>query len=48
MGAEDERLHVEVVGGATVLDVGCGTGDDARELARLVGPEGRRAEARPT
>ncbi|MDB5067971.1 MAG: methyltransferase protein [Chloroflexi bacterium] len=27
--------------GATVLDVGCGTGDDARELARLVGPEGR-------
>jgi ubiquinone/menaquinone biosynthesis C-methylase UbiE len=28
-------------GGATVLDVGCGTGDDARELARLVGPEGR-------
>jgi ubiquinone/menaquinone biosynthesis C-methylase UbiE len=27
--------------GATVIDVGCGTGDDARELARLVGPEGR-------
>jgi ubiquinone/menaquinone biosynthesis C-methylase UbiE len=28
-------------GGASVIDVGCGTGDDARELARLVGPEGR-------
>lgn len=26
--------------GAAVLDVGCGTGDDARELARVVGPEG--------
>ncbi|MBX6766742.1 MAG: methyltransferase domain-containing protein [Actinomadura rubrobrunea] len=27
--------------GKVVLDVGCGTGDDARELARLVGAEGR-------
>ncbi len=27
--------------GASVLDVGCGTGDDARELAKLVGPCGR-------
>ena len=27
--------------GDTVLDVGCGTGDDAREMARLVGPLGR-------
>jgi ubiquinone/menaquinone biosynthesis C-methylase UbiE len=26
---------------ATVLEVGCGTGDDARELAALVGPAGR-------
>ncbi|HEY2702324.1 MAG TPA: methyltransferase domain-containing protein [Candidatus Dormibacteraeota bacterium] len=28
-------------GGASVMDVGCGTGDDARELARRVGPDGR-------
>ncbi|MEW1861821.1 MULTISPECIES: methyltransferase domain-containing protein [unclassified Streptomyces] len=27
--------------GRHILDVGCGTGDDARELAALVGPEGR-------
>ena len=27
--------------GAAVLDVGCGTGDDARELAKLVGARGR-------
>ena len=27
--------------GARVLEVGCGTGDDARELAALVGPAGR-------
>ena len=27
--------------GAVVLDVGCGTGDDARELAKLVGSRGR-------
>lgn len=27
--------------GAAVLDVGCGTGDDARELAKLVGSRGR-------
>src|SRR5436190_472325 len=27
--------------GATVLDVGCGTGDDAREIAGLVGTTGR-------
>ncbi|WP_435174198.1 methyltransferase domain-containing protein [Actinacidiphila sp. bgisy145] len=27
--------------GKHVLDIGCGTGDDARELAALVGPEGR-------
>jgi ubiquinone/menaquinone biosynthesis C-methylase UbiE len=27
--------------GRQVLDVGCGTGDDSREIARLVGPKGR-------
>ncbi len=27
--------------GATLLDVGCGAGDDAQDLARLVGPSGR-------
>jgi SAM-dependent methyltransferase len=27
--------------GATLLDAGCGTGDDVRALARLVGPTGR-------
>jgi ubiquinone/menaquinone biosynthesis C-methylase UbiE len=27
--------------GKQVLDVGCGTGDDSRTIARLVGPEGR-------
>ena len=27
--------------GATVLDVGCGTGQDAQDLARAVGPRGR-------
>ncbi|MEO6889111.1 MAG: methyltransferase domain-containing protein [Ktedonobacteraceae bacterium] len=27
--------------GATILDVGCGTGQDAQELARAVGPRGR-------
>jgi ubiquinone/menaquinone biosynthesis C-methylase UbiE len=27
--------------GASVIDVGCGTGDDARDLARRVGPQGR-------
>lgn len=31
---------LELKPGATVLDVGCGTGDDLRELAALVGPEG--------
>src|SRR6266571_8459332 len=29
------------LGGQRVLDVGCGTGDDSREIAGLVGPEGR-------
>lgn len=33
-----DRLHVRP--GGHYLDVGCGTGDDARGLARLVGPTG--------
>ena len=33
------RLHVEP--GSSVLDVGCGWGDTALELARRVGPDGR-------
>ncbi len=32
---------LEIRQGARILDVGCGPGDDARELARLVGEEGR-------
>lgn len=32
---------LEIHAGARVLDVGCGTGDDARALARLVGAQGR-------
>jgi len=31
----------EAIGGATVLDLGCGTGRDVYLLAQLVGPEGR-------
>ena len=27
--------------GATILDIGCGTGQDAQDLARVVGPHGR-------
>src|SRR5262245_29518455 len=27
--------------GASVLDLGCGTGEDVQDLARLVGPSGR-------
>lgn len=33
--------QLELWHGLSVLDVGCGTGDDARDLARLVGEEGR-------
>ena len=32
---------LDVREGAHLLDVGCGTGDDARSLARMVGPTGR-------
>jgi ubiquinone/menaquinone biosynthesis C-methylase UbiE len=32
---------LEVRSGATLLDVGCGAGDDVQDLARLVGPSGR-------
>ena len=32
---------LEVLSGATLLDVGCGAGDDVQDLARLVGPSGR-------
>lgn len=34
-----EQLALSV--GATILDVGCGTGQDAQDLARAVGPGGR-------
>jgi ubiquinone/menaquinone biosynthesis C-methylase UbiE len=33
--------YLELREGLSVLDVGCGTGDDARELAQLVSPSGR-------
>jgi ubiquinone/menaquinone biosynthesis C-methylase UbiE len=32
---------LEVGPGRKILDVGCGTGDDCRDMARLVGPAGR-------
>jgi ubiquinone/menaquinone biosynthesis C-methylase UbiE len=33
--------QLELGDGLTVLDVGCGTGDDVRDLGTLVGPRGR-------
>jgi ubiquinone/menaquinone biosynthesis C-methylase UbiE len=41
---EVKELILDMLGlkrGAQVIDVGCGTGDDAREIAGLVGPSGR-------
>ena len=38
---ELEMTMLAVDPGACVLDVGCGTGDDAREIAGLVGPNGK-------
>ena len=35
------RQQLEVAEGEFVLDLGCGTGDDARGLSALVGPSGR-------
>jgi ubiquinone/menaquinone biosynthesis C-methylase UbiE len=32
---------LELRAGSHVLEIGCGTGDDAREIAALVGPVGR-------
>jgi len=37
---ELELAMLEVNPGNRILDVGCGTGDDAREIAALVGPTG--------
>jgi ubiquinone/menaquinone biosynthesis C-methylase UbiE len=34
-----EQLTIQ--DGATILDIGCGTGQDAQDLARAVGPRGR-------
>lgn len=34
-----EAMHL--VAGASVLEVGCGTGDDAIALAQIVGPSGQ-------
>ena len=39
-----KRRTFEMLGvqpGDTVLDLGCGTGDDVQELARVIGPSGR-------
>ncbi len=33
--------HLALQEGAAILDVGCGTGQDAQDLARVVGPRGR-------
>jgi ubiquinone/menaquinone biosynthesis C-methylase UbiE len=38
---ELEIAMLAVGPGSVVLDVGCGTGDDAREIAGLVGPQGK-------
>jgi|GraSoiStandDraft_50_1057286.scaffolds.fasta_scaffold2519757_1 ubiquinone/menaquinone biosynthesis C-methylase UbiE len=33
--------HLELHDGLHLLDIGCGTGDDVRVLAQVVGPRGR-------
>lgn len=41
---EVKERNIRLLGlqtGSSVLDVGCGPGDDVRELARMVGPPGR-------
>lgn len=35
------RAHLELHDGLHLLDIGCGTGDDVRVLAQIVGPRGR-------
>ena len=38
---QEMRTQLAIQEGATLLDVGCGAGQDAQDLARAVGPHGR-------